>query len=64
LAAVTVTSLLQLALIYMEPLRNFFGTHWLSPLQLAICIGFSALIFVWIEGEKLFIRLVQAWRSR
>jgi len=46
----------------MEPLRNFFGTHWLSPLQLAICIG--ALIFVWIEGEKLFIRLVQAWRSR
>jgi len=35
-----------------------------SPLQLAICIGFSALIFVWIEGEKLFIRLVQAWRSR
>ncbi len=64
LAAVMVTSLLQLALIYIEPLRNFFGTYWLSPLQLAICIGFSALIFVWIEGEKLFIRMVQAWRSR
>jgi len=63
LAAVTVTSLLQLALIYGAT-ACFFGTHWLSPLQLAICIGFSALIFVWIEGEKLFIRLVQAWRSR
>jgi len=46
----------------MEPLRNFFGTHWLSPLQLAICIG-SALIFVWIEGEKLFIRLVPGDRA-
>jgi len=62
LAAVTVTSAAT-GTNYMEPLRNF-GTHWLSPLQLAICIGFSALIFVWIEGEKLFIRLVQAWRSR
>jgi len=54
---------LQLALIIWSHC-GFFGTHWLSPLQLAICIGFSALIFVWIEGEKLFIRLVQAWRSR
>jgi len=57
LLAVTVTTVLQLMLIYVEPLRNFFGTHWLSPMELAICFGFSALMFVWIELEKLFIRL-------
>lgn len=64
LAVVTVTTLLQLALIYVEPLRNFFGTYWLSPLQLGICIGFSALFFVWIEGENLFIRHFHTGRNR
>ena len=54
LGAVTLTTMLQLMLIYVAPLRNFFGTYWLSPLELAICLGFSALMFVWIELEKLF----------
>lgn len=58
--AVIVTSALQLLLIYVEPLRNFFGTHWLSPTELGICFGFSALMFVWIELEKLFIRWYKA----
>jgi len=61
LYAVVVTTILQLMLVYVPPLRNFFGTHWLSPLELAICFGFSALMFVWIEAEKGFIRW---WRSR
>lgn len=56
LAAVTLTTLLQLTLIYVEPLRNFFGTHLLSGTELLICLGFSALMFVWVEIEKLFIR--------
>jgi Ca2+-transporting ATPase len=56
-AAVIVTTILQLLLIYIEPLRNFFGTHYLSPLEVWICIGFSALMFVWVELEKLFVRL-------
>ncbi len=55
-AAVVLTSLLQLALIYFAPLRNFFGTNLLSSTELWICIGFSALMFVWIELEKLFVR--------
>ncbi|EDX77532.1 hypothetical protein MC7420_2856 [Coleofasciculus chthonoplastes PCC 7420] len=42
-------------LIYVAPLRDFFGTHWLSPQELLICLGFSALMFVWIELEKLVI---------
>jgi Ca2+-transporting ATPase len=57
LAAVVVTSALQLLLIYLPPLRNFFGLQLLSITELLICLGFSALMFVWIELEKLFIRV-------
>jgi Ca2+-transporting ATPase len=56
LGAVTLTTVLQLLLIYIEPLRNFFNTQWLSPTELAICLGFSMLMFVWIELEKLAYR--------
>ncbi|MGV0028149.1 cation-translocating P-type ATPase [Phormidesmis priestleyi] len=55
-AAVIVTTLLQLALIYVPPLRVFFGTHYLTFNELAVCFGFSAIMFVWIELEKLFVR--------
>lgn len=55
-AAVILTTLLQLMLIYVPPLRAFFGTHVLSLQELLICLGFSMLMFVWIELEKLFIR--------
>ncbi|HEY9764344.1 MAG TPA: cation-translocating P-type ATPase [Trichocoleus sp.] len=61
LAAVTLTTLLQLLLIYAPPLRAFFGLHPLTGLELAICFGFSALMFVWIELEKLFILV---WKKR
>ncbi len=60
LGAVVLTTVLQLLLIYVPPLRAFFGTHILSPFELAVCFGFSSLMFVWIELEKLFIR----WRLR
>jgi len=56
LVSVVVTIILQVMLIYMEPLRNFFSTHYLSFQELMVCVGFSALIFIWIEVEKLFIR--------
>jgi len=56
LLSVVVTSVLQLVLIYVEPFRNFFNTHYLSGFELLICIGFSSLVFIWIELEKLFIR--------
>ncbi|NJL83097.1 MAG: cation-translocating P-type ATPase [Chloroflexaceae bacterium] len=56
LGAVGLTTMLQLMLIYVPPLRNFFGTHVLDGTELAICFGFSALMFVWIELEKLVIR--------
>ncbi|ACK65280.1 calcium-translocating P-type ATPase, PMCA-type [Rippkaea orientalis PCC 8801] len=56
LAAVTFTSLLQILLVYVPPLQSFFGTHALSLNELLICVGFSALMFVWIELEKLVNR--------
>jgi len=63
LGAVILTTLLQLSLVYVEPLRNFFGTHYISGLELLVCIGFSSLMFVWIEMEKLAIRLYHRARS-
>jgi Ca2+-transporting ATPase len=61
--AVIVTIILQLMLIYVPPLREFFGTQILSPQELAICLGFSALMFVWIELEKLFVRFYHSRRK-
>lgn len=54
--AVIVTTILQLMLIYVAPLRHFFDTEWLTGQQLLICLGFSSLIFLWVELEKLIIR--------
>ena len=45
--------LLPLTLIYVAPLRNFFDTNILSFTDLSICFGFSLLVFVWVELEKL-----------
>ncbi len=56
LGSVVVTTLLQMALLYIEPISNFFGTQPLTLPELGACFGFSALILVWIEGEKLVIR--------
>jgi Ca2+-transporting ATPase len=56
IASVVFTTILQLLLIYIPPLQTFFGTHFLSFPELLVCFGFSALIFVWIELEKLFVR--------
>ncbi|GAB4379196.1 MAG: cation-translocating P-type ATPase [Elainellaceae cyanobacterium] len=64
LGSVVLTSLLQIALIYVEPLRNFFNTHYLTGTELLVCIGFSSLVFVWIELEKLVIRWVAKSQKR
>ncbi|MER3491622.1 MAG: magnesium-transporting ATPase [Mastigocladus sp. ERB_26_2] len=58
LGAVVLTTILQLMLVYVPPLRNFFGTHYITLPELGICLGFSALMFVWIEIEKIVFRLM------
>jgi Ca2+-transporting ATPase len=57
MVAVIITTVLQLLLIYVEPLRNFFGTQVISGQELAICFGFSTLLFVWVEMEKIVRRV-------
>ncbi|NJO45234.1 MAG: cation-translocating P-type ATPase [Oscillatoriales cyanobacterium RM2_1_1] len=59
LSAVTLTTVLQLMLIYLPPLREFFGTQILNMKELGLCLGFSSLIFVWIELEKLIKKWVR-----
>ena len=55
-SAVSLTTVLQLLLIYVAPLRNFFNTHILSFTELGVCFGVSLLMFVWLELEKLFFK--------
>jgi Ca2+-transporting ATPase len=50
--AVGLTTVLQLLLVYFPPFQRNFGTHFLNFTELSICLGFSALMFVWIEMEK------------
>ncbi|NJP12380.1 MAG: magnesium-transporting ATPase, partial [Leptolyngbyaceae cyanobacterium RU_5_1] len=64
LASVVLTTILQFLLIYVPPLRNFFGTHYLSLPELEVCLGLSALMFVWVELEKLAFRWHALWKSR
>ncbi|MGQ9866729.1 MAG: cation-translocating P-type ATPase [Pseudanabaenaceae cyanobacterium] len=52
LGAVTLTTVLQLLLLYVPPLQRFFGTAPLSPVELAVCFGFSGGLLLWLEGEK------------
>lgn len=54
--AVLLTTGLQVLLIYVPIFQQFFGLYALSAIELAICFGFSSLVFVWLEAEKLFIR--------
>ncbi|MDB9495840.1 cation-translocating P-type ATPase [Spirulina major CS-329] len=64
LAAVIGTTALQLMLVYVPVLRDFFGTSVLTQEELLICFGFSSLMFLWVEGEKLFVRFFMQRRMR
>ena len=58
--AVGLTTALQLLVLYVRPLAQFFGTQPLSGTDLLTCIGFSLLLFVYLEAEK----IAQQWRRR
>jgi Ca2+-transporting ATPase len=60
LVAVSCTSGLQLLLLYSAPLSRFFGTTALSAHDLLICVGFSLLLFLYLELDKLY----GLWRRR
>jgi P-type Ca2+ transporter type 2C len=54
--SVIFTTGLQLALLYVPSLRQFFGTDALSASELGLCFGFSMLLVLWVESEKLLSR--------
>jgi Ca2+-transporting ATPase len=57
LGAVVLTTGLQLILLYVAPIARFFGTQPLAGNDLLLCIGFSLLLFLYLELEKV-------WRLR
>jgi Ca2+-transporting ATPase len=57
LAAVALTTVLQLATIYVPWLQPVFRTVPLSVGELGICLGAAIVVLVAVEGEK-------AWRRR
>jgi P-type Ca2+ transporter type 2C len=58
--AVGLTTVLQLLLLYVPPLSAFFGTQPLNLVDLLTCIGFSLLLFVYLEAEK----IAQHWQRQ
>ncbi len=62
--SVLLTTALQLLLIYTPALQTFFGLHPLTAVELLVCFGFSSLMFVWIEAEKLVIRATRRQARR
>jgi Ca2+-transporting ATPase len=58
LGSVALTTLLQMLLLYVPALSNFFGTTPLQAEDLLLCIGFSLLFFLFLELEKIW----RLWR--
>ena len=56
LGAVSLTILLQLAIIYIPWLQGFFKTVGLSAKDLLVAAALSAVVFVAVEMEKAFFR--------
>ncbi len=55
--AVLLAAALQLMIIYFPPFNAIFHTQPLPALDLAICVGLSALSLVAVEAEKWFMRM-------
>lgn len=58
--AVLLTFGLQLATIYVAPLRELFRTEALSFAELLVCLGMSCVVFVAVELKKLITRAVSS----
>ncbi|MCB1745037.1 MAG: cation transporting ATPase C-terminal domain-containing protein, partial [Gammaproteobacteria bacterium] len=56
LGAVTVTVLLQLAVIYVPVLNPIFKTQPLPLFDLSVCFALSSLVLVAVEVEKWLVR--------
>jgi Ca2+-transporting ATPase len=58
--AVVLTTGLQMLLLYVPALSTFFGTTPLTASDLAVCVGFSLIFFLYLELEKIW----RQWRRQ
>jgi Ca2+-transporting ATPase len=56
IAAVSLTFVLQMLVVYWAPLQNIFGTQALSMWELGLALGLSLVVFAAVEIEKWFQR--------
>jgi Ca2+-transporting ATPase len=56
LAAIILTLLLQMAVIYTPALNTIFHTQPLPLFDLAVCLALSSLVLVAVEIEKVLVR--------
>lgn len=54
--AIVATSILQVLMLFVEPVAEFFGLMPLSLGQLAIVFAVSTLLFIYVEVEKFVLR--------
>ncbi|MGJ0525728.1 cation-translocating P-type ATPase [Burkholderia gladioli] len=64
LGSVLLTLALQMAAIYAPPLNTLLGTSPLTPLELAVSLAASLVIFLLVELEKYFVRHAAIRASR
>ncbi len=57
--ALAITVVLQVLVVYWQPLQKAFGTGALTPGELALCIGLALVVFVAVEVEKLIRRTIR-----
>jgi P-type Ca2+ transporter type 2C len=62
LGAVLLTFALQMAALYVPFLNRIFKTEPLDPVELALCLALSSVVFVAVEIQKWMIR--QGWLVR
>ena len=55
-AAVLLTVLLQVAVIYLPPLQGVFNTAPLTLAELAVCLILPSFVFIGVEVEKALVR--------
>jgi Ca2+-transporting ATPase len=55
-SAVAASAALQVATIYLSPLRSAFDTESLTALQLLVVVGLSTVAFIAVEAEKCWRR--------
>jgi len=60
IGSVALTFILQLGVIYWQPLQKIFKTTALTPTELISCLVMSTIVFWAVEGQKYLLRLRRA----